>query len=276
MLVAALAACATEPLDGGAEAMLTSDARPLVTENALVPNALVPNALVPNALVPNALVPNALVPNALSPASLAAIQDAGERGALSRMFLRYVVGCALDSSQSFSFSWVDSAGVTHNETYAGILGIASTWATQPLADNVKQRLVSGCVAGRVNYSGTNVVISMRSLESPLKTLVGSSELAAYPHAEGAFWGNLFISSPYMNACYDAGNEAIARAASRYCATGYIDGSGRVLPCGPIVLQGSCSAWCKELNGAGQFHSDCVDRPGQSNTTTKGVITTALP
>src|SRR5690349_5753296 len=73
------------------------------TDNALNPNALNPNALNPNALNPNALNPNALNPNALSPDALAAIMDPGPTGELSRQHLKYTVGCALDSMQSFSF-----------------------------------------------------------------------------------------------------------------------------------------------------------------------------
>src|SRR6266511_3083177 len=88
----------------------------LENPNALNPNALNPNALNPNALNPNALNPNALNPNALNPNALAALKDPGPSGDLSRQLIKYVVGCALDPSQSFRFSWTDNSGQVHEET----------------------------------------------------------------------------------------------------------------------------------------------------------------
>ncbi len=248
----------------------------LVSDNALVPNALVPNALVPNALVPNALVPNALVPNALSPDALAAIKLDSTAGVLSRQFVRYAVSCAFDSTQVFSFSWTDSTGVVHDEQYEGDLGIAPGWATGPLTDETRQRLVSGCLAARVNWYGVSVYISVRSVENPLRTYASSPEVATYPNVEGAFWGNLFVQAPYLNACYEEDTVAVSRAAQRDCAVGHVDG-GSVVPCGMIALTGPCSSWCQKLSTGGKYHPFCVDHPGvQGSGYTKAVITTALP
>ncbi|MFT3767983.1 MAG: hypothetical protein QM820_21235 [Minicystis sp.] len=247
----------------------------LITENAIVPNAIVPNAIVPNAIVPNAIVPNALSPGTLDSASLAAIQATGARGDLSRMFLKYLVGCALDPAQSFSFSWTDAANVVHNETYWGSVGLAPGWASAALTDETKQRLVSGCLAGRTNYYGTSVTISMRAPQNPLKRDVPAEEMAAYPDVEGAFWGNLFTSSPYLYACYNAANEQTARAALRVCATGVLADGGQLLPCGAIALAGACDAVCPNLGGGGKFYTSCSDPPGSSGSTNV-VITTALP
>jgi hypothetical protein len=272
VLSLALAGCA---LDEGGREPVAEGASPLVTDNALIPNALIPNALIPNALIPNALIPNALIPNALDSGALAALQDPGAAGALSRQLMRYVASCALDATQSFDFSWTDESG-SHNESYPGVLGIAPGWATGALTDDTSQRLVSGCLAGRANWYGVTVVISMRSKFDPLKSAVGDLELLAYPNIEGAFWGNLFAPAPYMNACYKTANVAIARADLRDCAAGHLDGSGNVLPCGPIAIAGHCSAFCDPLNGAKQYYPACVDHPGAGSATTTAVITTALP
>ncbi|WP_437673650.1 hypothetical protein [Sorangium sp. So ce131] len=267
-----LAACVAETDIGEP---LGADVSALAMSNALIPNALIPNALIPNALIPNALIPNALIPNALDPASIAALQDPGQRGELSRQFLRYVVSCALDATQAFSFSWTDAGGVVHNETYSGALGIAPSWATQPLTDLMSQRLVSGCLAARTNYFGTSVTISMRSLQSPVRKLVAPGEIAAYPNIEGAFWGNLFTATPSVRACYHAAGVATARAALRDCAAGHLDGAGSVVSCGPIVLAGACDPLCPNIDPSGGYYITCSDPPGSNGATTY-VITTALP
>jgi hypothetical protein len=263
----------TAPVESSEAEQVDEAAFSLVTENMLSPNALIPNALIPNALIPNALIPNALIPNALDPSALAAITDSGTAGALSRMFMKYAVGCAFTSSQSFQFSWTDSKKVIHNEAYYGVLGVAPDWATGPLS-TYGQEMVSACMAARTNYSGTQVTISLRSLQSPLKTLVGSAELSAYPYVEGGFWGNLFPSSnPRLNACYTGANVDHSRAAYRECAAGHLNTDGTISSCGIIRILGACERSCKPLDGAGQFYPECTDAAGHK---TKEVATTALP
>jgi hypothetical protein len=232
---------------------------------------LVPNALVPNALVPNALVPNALVPNAL-----ASIQRSDSAGESSRLLLEYTVGCAFDETQSFSFSWTDAAGIVHPETYQGLLGIAPGWATAPLTDQTRQRLVSACLAARTNWYGEPVLISARSHEDPLRLHTSSEELSAYPNLEGAFWGNLFGPEPYLNACHNPATVDLARSRQRDCAAGHVE-AGVVSPCGMIALVGPCNEVCDGFSSAGQHYIACIDRPGVAGSpTTKAVITTALP
>ena len=246
-----LAGCAVEALpavDPEDTAVVEDE---LSTDNALNANALNANALYANALNANALNANALNANALSPDALAAIRDPGSAGALSRQLLKYTVSCALGSSQSFTFSWTDSGNVVHNETYPGWLGIEPTWATQPLGDSGKQ-MVSACLISRVNYYGVQVIISARSVNSPLKTLVGSSELQTYQHIEGAFWGNLFAPTPYAFSCYNESNVSISRGSKRDCATGHANTDGTVSSCGIVASVGGCKSVCPKINGTGQY------------------------
>ncbi|XXX81484.1 hypothetical protein WMF30_22260 [Sorangium sp. So ce134] len=238
-------------------------------------NALAANALNLNALNLNALNLNALNLNGLSAQNLAAIQDPGPNGALAREFLRYAASCALSSAASFDFSWTDSGGAVHHERYPGLLGVAPTWARGPL-DELGQRMVSGCVAARVNYYRVPVLLSARSLRDPLKTLCSSQELVDYPDVEGAFWGNLFAAQPYLNACYNSATVTNSRAYQRDCAAGHLTTGGQTEECGVIRIAGSCDRVCQRLNGAGQYYPSCVDRPGHGSATTKEVITTALP
>jgi hypothetical protein len=281
-----LAGCAVEPVDdqavGAAVGAVTAD-------NALIPNALIPNALIPNALIPNALIPNALIPNGLDDGAFAALADPGEAGALSRMFMEYLVGCALTPSQSFSFTWTDSFGAVEEETYVGAVGLAPGWASGPL-DVTGQRLVSACLAARTNYYGVTVIISLRSGAPPLDTMTPGSELAAYPDVEGAFWGNLFAPTPELYACFDPANVWNDWDRQRDCAAGHREPDGQLVPCGPIVLTGPCGGPCAELDAAGQYYPWChADAPGApapttaaagssgaSALTTEDVITTSLP
>jgi hypothetical protein len=178
------------------------------------------------------------------------------------------VGCALNTSQSFSFSWTDTSGTVHAETYWGDLGLAPYWATGPL-DESGQRIVSACLASRTNYFGVTVHISVRGNVKALRDGTSAAELAAYPYVEGAFWGNLFSSTPAIYACYNPATVANSRADQRDCATGYLSSTGQTLPCGPIQLTGSCDTQCDGFDTAGQYYTGC------GHTATTGTITVGL-
>ncbi|WP_437277541.1 hypothetical protein WME90_40840 [Sorangium sp. So ce375] len=266
-----LSGCAAEVGDTGAQDELVGESQGALLSG----NALSANALNLNALNLNALNLNALNLNGLSAQNLAVIRDPGPNGTLAREFMRYATSCALNSTGSFNFSWTDSSGKIHNEKYPGLLGVAPTWASGPL-DELGQRMVTSCVAARVNYYQTPVLLSARSLRDPLKTLSSSQELIDYPDVEGAFWGNLFAAQPYLNTCYNSATVDNSRAHQRDCAAGHMTSEGQIVECGVIRIVGACSRVCQSLNGAGQYYPSCVDRPGQSTATTKEVITTALP
>ena len=238
-------------------------------------NALNPNALSPNALNPNALNPNALNPNALNPGALSAIQDPGLAGSLSRQHLKYTVGCALDDSQSFSFSWTDSSNVIRNEIYWGSLGLWSSWATSPLS-TMGQRWISACLAARTNYYGIPVTISSRG---PTKALNkrNTPEASTYTMEEGAFWGNIYTSTPAVYSCNVAANDANSRAQLRDCAAGHVDPStGLVSSCGAIQRLGSCDTYCAPLSTQGVGHLSCwSDLSSVSATTNQQPITVVL-
>jgi hypothetical protein len=227
-----------------------------LSTNALSTNALSTNALSTNALSTNALSTNALSTNALSTNALAAIQDPSATGTLSRQLLEYTAGCALNPSQSISYSWTDSGGITHEVTDYGQLGLAPQWADGPLTHRISQELVSACLAARTNYFGVTVHISVRGTAPVLEDNTSAAELAAYPYVEGAFWGNLFSATPALYSCYDPANVANSRADERDCATGYPSGRGQVLPCGMITLTGSCNDQCDWFDAENQVYVGC--------------------
>lgn len=276
-LVAAalLLAAGCAPVDEGEEEGSLGEAEQEVSsDNALVPNAITPNAITPNALNPAVLGAAPLSLAALGAGSLAALQDPGSAGEMSRMFLKYAVSCAFNATQSFAFSWIDSRGLVHNEVYLGDLGFAPSWATQPL-DVTSQEWVTACLAARTNYSGMSVLISMRSIMA--STRASEAEIAAYPYEEGAFWGNLFTATPFVRSCYWTSNIASSRAASRECAAGHLDNKGNVLECGAIHIVGACNTYCGATQSLDGRHPYCIIDPAVSLTNkTDHVMTVFLP
>ncbi|WP_437730701.1 hypothetical protein [Sorangium sp. So ce1335] len=244
-------------------------------------NRIALNALTQTALTPLTLSQRALAPGALTSSSLAVIQNPGTDGALSRELLRYVVSCALRPDQSFSFTWTDSGGVAHAETYPGHLGIADWWAYGPLTDPFYQRWISACLASRTNWYGVSVNISLRGSQSPLASQW--AERSAYTVREGAFWGNVFSSTPYLRACHAPSGAARARTLKRECAVGHLatdpaTGATVTQPCGPIALVGSCDTICDRVpDQNGGYYSRCLDNPATSSTAyTEVLITSFLP
>ncbi|WP_437589571.1 hypothetical protein [Sorangium sp. So ce1000] len=243
----------------------------LLNHNALNPNALNPNALDPNALDSNPLDPNRLAGRSLAAAVRAAFTAPGEFGAMSRQLLQYIVGCALNPSQSLRLSWHDELGEPHEEIYPGYLGLAASWVVAPLSES-RKRWISACVASRVNRTGVSVMISSRASHLALRN-PDASEVESYPMEEGAFWGDLFANPPRLYACYKEPNVEGARALSRDCAAGLPDPEGGVRECPNIHIVGSCDLACDPLSTTGGYRPSCTDDRGESWS---AVITTFLP
>lgn len=217
-------------------------------------NLMSANLLSANLLSANLMSANSLATGQLGSVVQAALQDP-DYGANDRTLFHYIVTCALTPDQSVSYTWSDAQG-DHDVVEQGQLGLAPEWATGPVYLKSQER-VSGCVASRVNYFGVSVQISVRN--PVLLSETPASELAAYPYVEGAFWGNLFTSSPALYSCYDPANAAHSLAAQRACATGYHDANG-THACGIITLTGSCADSCFRLDATGQFYRGCGDDP----------------
>jgi hypothetical protein len=225
----------------------------LLTANLLTANLLTANLLTANLLTANLLTANALASSSLAGPVQAALQDPA-LGANDRTLFHYIATCALDSTQSITYTWSDADG-PHTVTEAGQVGLARSWATGPL--NLQgQELVSGCVAARVNHFGVSVHLSARALVPYLLANTTDAELEAYPYVEGAFWGNMFSPTQSLYACYDTENAAHSLAAQRACATGYVDESGVLQGCGPIALTGSCSRQCAGFDSDNQLYVNC--------------------
>src|SRR5262249_55990275 len=117
--------------------------------------------------------------------------------------IEYLIGCALPNG--------DSATLTdeNNQPWvvSGALGLAPEWklGAPTLSD---QKYVSACLAARANALGQHVRISLRG--APATLLPSALEKAYFGWAEGAFWGNLFTSTPKIETCTGIGSGLSGR------------------------------------------------------------------
>jgi hypothetical protein len=211
-------------------------------EAALTHNALTHNALTHNALTHNALSSSALVGSSLTSTSLtsnsslsAALTDAD-----SREVLGYVVGCALPAGSALN---VTVSGVAYS--FPGELGIAPTWGQAGGTCTTScQEAVSACVLARLDYLGDYVALSLRGSSAALDA--SSSEMASYPTAEGAYYGNIFLATPKMLACIAPGQTGLSRV------------------CGPTTVGcivnviGDCDDVCDHADKREGFFPNCRD------------------
>ena len=133
-----------------------------------------------NALPPGGLASSGLTTVMLTPMSAAAMGIS--QGA--RQVLAYAVGCALDSTQTISFT---VGGTTFTDS--GGLGLANGWTDDALSVT-QAAWLSACVFAHANELSAVIWISLRGAQAELETT--SAERAEYQIEEGAFWGNAFV------------------------------------------------------------------------------------
>jgi hypothetical protein len=207
---------------------------------------------------------------AMSEEARALLLDPGPAGDLSRELLKYTVSCALGPSAALHYSWTDGDGVTHEESPAGLLGLAPAWASSPL-DPPGQQWVSACLASRVNRYHIRVLLSSRGAAEGLATT--ADERATYTHMEGAFWGNAFADPPTAYACDVPEDDAHSQSLYRACAFPYVNGSGVLETCGLLQPVGPCATACNHLSPEG-FYEGCSAGAGQASYAR--VVTIFLP
>jgi hypothetical protein len=216
---------------------IVNDEDPLTSENGLSSNALTSNGLSSNGLSSNALTSNGLSSNGLSSNALVmnALSNQTATGDTARMFFRYLISCALPAGRSVTYTWTDAQGVKRTEVNPGGLGLAPGWETKGATDTDK-KIVSACLGARVNSKGVVVPLSLRG-KSFASLAATTSERSSYSFAEGAFWGNLFASSPYLYSC-SRSNLNSGSATSQYLSKGRTCTSAG---CGLITPVGRCFA-----------------------------------
>jgi hypothetical protein len=191
-------------------------------------NRLASNRLASNRLASNRLASNSLGAAALSSGSLIETEE-------GRDVFSYIVSCALPSGSSVTVQ--DSGGTPY--TFGGLIGLAPAWATTTPTVS-ERRWVTACVLARTNYYGVPVDISMRGSAPALATT--AEEEAAFPAAEGAFYGDLFDSE--AQAWYACGATTTAIEPLRLCT---ISEDGTSTMCG-FTYASLCSSACSASQG----------------------------
>ncbi len=144
--------------------------------------------------------------------------------------LPYMAECALDADQAIT----GYAGDGTPMTFRGAMGLAPEWARAPLTSQ-SARLVSACLAARVNGNGQTVQISLRGGG----IAVTPTERALYRHYEGAFWGNFFAEDAAISTCAVDGGNISGRTCTSPGGCGF-------------NYRGSCAEVCSEYDNNGRF------------------------
>ncbi|MDB4954285.1 MAG: hypothetical protein JWO36_1854 [Myxococcales bacterium] len=180
-----------------ADESLSSNSQSVTTLNRLASNRLASNRLASNRLASNQL----------------ALNDNGGAELMStddgRNVLSYIVGCAIDAGDSIIAFHRPAGGCSADAdcgtlttgscqpngsckyTFPGNLDLAPQWVDHNL-DEAGQGWISACMFARVNAHDTAEEISLHG-EHPALT-VGIDEGLLYRIEEGAFYGNMFLSS----------------------------------------------------------------------------------
>jgi hypothetical protein len=258
---------------------IVNDEDPLTSENGLASNGLASNGLASNGLASNALTSNGLASNGLASNGLVigALRDQSPTGDLTRMFFRYLVSCALPPNHSVSYTWTDSTGKLHTEVNPGGLGLAPGWENGP-ANQTDKEVISACMAARTNSKGIPVPLSLRG-KAIAGLTVTSSERSQYTYGEGAFWGNIFASQPYVYSCSRVAFSA-GIATSSYLSQGRtctVGGCGVITAVGPCYTSDIATSGqaCFERDGAKDWVSSCDSQMRKSAPMSTNVLTTWL-
>ena len=149
---------------------VSATVQPAIAANAIAANAVTTNAIAANAIAANAIAANAIaangIPQIADPTIQVALEDPN-----ARIFMRYLVGCALAPSQQVT--WTGHTGYT--ETWTGLLGLCPKWH-KGVPDLACRERVSACILARNNAFGVSVAFSMR----------GQSGVGANPLALGDY------------------------------------------------------------------------------------------
>ena len=148
--------------------------------------------------------------------------------------LRYLVECALDSSQSVTVYDENDQALD----FQGALGLAPGWREGPLPPR-GQRLVSACLAARSNANGQPVHVSLRG--GNIQTTANERDL--FDHHEGGFWADLFVPEPYINTCAVKGGGLSGRICTESGECGFTE-------------RGDCSSLCNNYDPSNGTYSDC--------------------
>ncbi len=203
-----------------------------MTLNGMTLNGMTLNGMTLNGMTLNGMTLNGMTLNGMT---LNGATLSVEQQAQAQVLITYMAECALPEGQQVTITASDGTSLLLN----GVFGLAPEWASGPLSSR-GERLISACLAARVNAQGKHVHISLRGAGVETTPV----ERAIYTHHEGAFWGNLFGDNPAIHTCTVEG----AGISGRSCTNG---------DCGFQSL-GSCAQLCSGLDPIDGHYESCAD------------------
>jgi alpha-tubulin suppressor-like RCC1 family protein len=206
-----------------------------VTLNGVTLNGVTLNGVTLNGVTLNGVTLNGVTLNGvtLNGVTLNGMPMSAEQQVATDVLVSYMAECALPEGQQITIAGTDGQPRLLN----GLFGLAPEWASGPLSKR-GERLISACLAARANTQGKHVRISLRG--PGVETT--PHERAMYTHHEGAFWGNLFSSDPFIHTCTVEG----AGISGRDCTDG---------DCG-FQSMGSCATTCSGRDPIDGYYEKC--------------------
>jgi len=133
------------------------------------------------------------------------------RDDLKAMLLKYTARCALPASQALESTDPATGKLIR---FPGALGLAPEWLKGTCGPDCQEK-VSACLGALSNRTGQHVKLSLLSAAPALDEGFRPSDSdVAFPHQEGAFFGNVFSGEVYACSGRDADK---APQVKRFCA-----------------------------------------------------------
>jgi hypothetical protein len=288
-----------------------------VYQNGVYQNGVYQNGVYQNGVYQNGFWSSGLWSNAVWQTGTNA--DALRSNFYTRQFMQYVYACAFPAGIDASldpnggtlacgtggacdagYSCVDNKCVVPltGSIGVGVNADGTTWAASGRCDESCQRWVSACVLARTNAYGVTVDISMRAPDDAPAAVkdalrVTDDERAAYTLQEGAFFGNLFASTPVnpppsptysgpdtgpvmatpiLTACAGPGSN-IPELTKRFCSS---QGDQAVINVPGVCLRsGAEQPACENVDGSGAMHNCYTSTDWTNQRPYKEVITVFL-
>ncbi len=163
------------------------------------------------------------------------------RDELKAMLLKYTARCALPASQVLDATDPDSG---KPRRFPGGLGLAPEWLKGTCGADCQEK-VSACLGALSNRTGQHVKLSLLSAAPALDQAFRPSESdVAFPHQEGAFFGNLFSGEVYACSGRDADK---APQVKRFCAVSPESCNGLMALRSAGRCEDVCEMTCTELS-----------------------------
>jgi hypothetical protein len=157
------------------------------------------------------------------------------------MLLKYTARCALPASQALEATDPDSG---KPRRFPGSLGLAPEWLKGTCGADCQEK-VSACLGALSNRTGQHVKLSLLSAAPALDQAFRPSDSdLAFPHQEGAFFGNVFSGEVYACSGRDADKAAQVK---RFCAISPESCNGMMALRSAGRCEDVCEMTCTELS-----------------------------